>query len=200
MSRCFFTEKWRLFHNILPLKRNEFIPKQYNFKRVNCKILVEHTIAFSHMFEFYYTSICFIPMFHLFAISPSQCAPVDSAGQSNNTFLATWPAHKSLIAWLPDLTDNFVLVSIDYCVFVSLIIFEFVYVLICFIPMLSFICNLSISVFATIWLSRAIHQHIYSRLASTQFADCMNWFTLQIFLFLFSTDIYFFAGLFMFEL
>ena len=65
-----------------------------------------HTIAFSpvfqclslHMSEFTYVSICFTPMFHLFAIPPSQCAPASSAERSINIHLVTWPAHNLLIA------------------------------------------------------------------------------------------------------
>ena len=35
----FFTEKGRLLHNILPLKRNEFIPKRYDFSCGNWGLL-----------------------------------------------------------------------------------------------------------------------------------------------------------------
>ena len=48
----------------------------------------------------------------------------------------------------------------------------------------SIFCNLSIPVFFH-RLSRTIHLHIFSRLASAQFADCMTCLTLQIFLFWF---------------
>ena len=45
--------------------------------------------AFSHMFEFYYIWIYFIPpMFRVFSIFSSQCAPPGSVEQSTNTFFS----------------------------------------------------------------------------------------------------------------
>ena len=146
MSRCFLQKKedysiTYFLQSIMSLFQNNAI-----LNVVIVKLWFEHTIAFSHIFEFYYVSICFIPMFHLFAISPSQCAPADSVVQSINTFLVAWPVYIRWLHDLPHLTDIFVLVSIDYCIFTSLFMFELVYVLICFIRVFSFICNLSIPV------------------------------------------------------
>ena len=39
-ASLFFTKKGRLFHNILPLKPNEFIPKRYDFTYVDYKVVV----------------------------------------------------------------------------------------------------------------------------------------------------------------
>ena len=103
------------------------------------------TTAFSCMFEFHYNPICFIPMFHLFEISPSQCAPIGLAEPSTYTILVDWSA-RNLIAWPASPYRHF-------CFgFRRLLHFrQFIYVwvcegLICFIPMFSFICNLPIPV------------------------------------------------------
>ena len=93
MSRCFLQKKedysiTNFLQSIMSLFQNNA-----NLNVVIVKLLFEHTIAFSHIFESYYVSICFIPMFHLFAISPSQCAPADSVVQSINTFLVAWPVY-----------------------------------------------------------------------------------------------------------
>ena len=44
---------------------------------------------------------------------------------------------------------------------------------------------------APIWLSRAIYQHIFSRLAGAQFADCITCLTWQIFFFVFNKQLLF---------
>ena len=51
-----------------------------------------------YIFEFEYVQTCFVSMFHLFAISSSQCTPTSSAEQSIVPFLVTLLAHNFLIA------------------------------------------------------------------------------------------------------
>ena len=66
----------------------------------------------------------------------------------------------------------------------SLHMFELVFVFTCLFP-----CFHLFTIFPseceTTWLSRAIHQHTFSRLACTQFTDCMTCLTSQTFLFYF---------------
>ena len=77
-------------------------------------------------------------MLHLFAFSPSQCAPIGSAEPSTNTFLVTWAAHNLLIA-LPALPTTHILLwfaqTITFSPVYLFYIFEFKHVCICFIPM-----------------------------------------------------------------
>ena len=51
-----------------------------------------------YIFEFEYVWTCFFSMLHSFVISPSQCAPKGSAGQSTYIFSVTWLVHNLLIA------------------------------------------------------------------------------------------------------
>ena len=60
----------------------------------------EQTITFSHMFEFYHVSTCFIPLFHLFAIPPSQCTPAGSAQRSTITDCITCLSLQTFLFWL----------------------------------------------------------------------------------------------------
>ena len=86
----------------------------------------------------------------------------------------------------------------------SLLMFELVFVFTCL-----FSCFHLFTVFpskcAPTWLSRAIHQHTFSRLAGAQFTDCMTCLTSQMFLFYFPHTIAFlpvfqYFSLHMFEL
>ena len=92
------------------------------------------TIAFSpvlkclslYISEFTHVSICFTPMFHLFAIPPSQCAPANSAERSTNAILVACPAHNLLITWLASLHRRF------YSIFhILLHFYQFFNVLVC---------------------------------------------------------------------
>ena len=91
------------------------------------------------------------------------------------------------ICWLQHLshnTENFIFVPTDHYIFAISHMFEFYYVWTCFIPNIPFICYLSIPV-CSCRLSKATHQHIFSRLVGAQFcifihlvgaqfADCMT--------------------------
>ena len=76
-------------------------------------------------------------MLHLFAFSPSQCAPIGLAEPSTNTFLVTWALHNLLIA-LPALPTHILFwfaQTITFSPVYLFHIFEFKHVCICFIPM-----------------------------------------------------------------
>ena len=76
-------------------------------------------------------------MLHLFAFSPSQCAPIGLAEPSTNTFLVTWALHNLLIA-LPALPTHILFwfaQTITFSPVYLLYIFEFEHVCTCFIPM-----------------------------------------------------------------
>ena len=133
-------------------------------------------------------------MFHShvsFICYPSiQCAPSGSEEWSTNTLLVAWPEHNLLIAWPASPHRRFYSVfSHTFCIFASFSMFEFAHVWACiclhmFIPRFH-----SFTVFpsecAPTWLSRAIHQHTFSRLAGAQFTDCMTCPTSQRFFILF---------------
>ena len=71
--------------------------------RPNILFQFEPTLHFCQfiVFECQYIGICFVSMFHLFAISSSQGAPKGSAEPFTHPFLVAWSAHNLLIA-LPE--------------------------------------------------------------------------------------------------
>ena len=128
-------------------------------------------------------------MFHSFAIPPSQCASAGLAEQSTNALLVAWPAHNLLIAWPASPHRRFYSVVSQSITFSPVF---YVWVCTCFsLHLYSHVysCFHSLTVFpskhAPTWLSRAIHQHSFSRLAGTPFTDCMNCLIPQTFLFCF---------------
>ena len=133
------------------------------------------------MSEFTHVSIYFTPMFHSFAIPPSQCAPIGSAERSTNTLLVAWPAQfTDCMTCLTSQTFLFcfscTIAFPPVLLCLSLHMFELVFVLTCLLP-----CFHCFTIFpskcAPTWLSRAIHQHSFSRLAGTQFTDCITCLT-----------------------
>ena len=105
-------------------------------------------------------------MFHLFAISSSQCSHKGSAGKSNDPVLVAWLAHNLLIT-LPALPPTILFwfeQTLSFCWF-TLYIFAFQHAWTWF---LSFVCHFSIPVYYK-GLSRAIHPHNFSRQADAQF-------------------------------
>ena len=139
---------------------------------------------------------CLVSELHLFSFSPSQCAPIGSAEPITNTFLVAWPAYNLLIASLalpPTILFQFeqtiafqpvhlFYIYTDFSVWICLNMFRF---------WASSICLFSI-LLRPHRLSRAIHQHIFSCLAGTQFADCITYLTYTYFV-LVCTDYYIFA-------
>ena len=95
----FFTEKGRLFHNILPPKHNEFIPKQCDFKCGNCKTLVW---TYYCVFTYIWVLLClnmfysYVPFICNLSIPVCSCWLGSSIHQHIFSRLAS--VH-SLIAW-----------------------------------------------------------------------------------------------------
>ena len=132
------------------------------------------------MSEFTHVSICFTPMFHSFAIPPSQWAPAGSDERSTSRL-----AGAQFTDCMTCLTSQTFLFCFSHTIAflpvfqcLSLHMFELVYVFTCL-----FLCFHSFTIFlsecAPTWLSRAIHQHSFSCLASAQFSDCITCLTSQ---------------------
>ena len=99
---------------------------------------------------------------------------------------------QAFLFWFPHtIAFSWVFQCLSLHVFDLVYVFTYSYV---FIRLQSFHTNVPPT-----WLSRAIHQHGFSRLASAQFSDCITCLTSKIFLFLFPTGNCIFACSFMLQ-
>ena len=120
-----------------------------------------------YIFEFDYVRTWFVSMFHLFAISSSQCTPTGSAERSTDPFLVAWAAHNLLTA-LPFCfcLNRHYIFAISLFIFLSFNMPEH-------ISFLWFICYFSIPVRYK-RLSRVIYPHNFNCSASTQSSYCIT--------------------------
>ena len=132
------------------------------------------------IFEFENVRTCFVSMFHLFAISSIQCAPKGSAEPPTHKYLDTWLLHNLLIV-LPA-SPSIILFQVEHAIAFQPVHLYYIYTLFTlniseYVSLLSFLIPV-----CPHRLSRAIHQHIFSCLASAQLADCITCFTTNHFI------------------
>ena len=119
-------------------------------------------------------------MFHLFSISSCQCAPKGSAEPPTHKYLDTWLLHNLLIV-LPA-SPSIILFQVEHAIAFQPVHLYYIYTLFTlniseYVSLLSFLIPV-----CPHRLSRAIHQHIFSCLASAQLADCITCFTTNYFI------------------